>query len=170
MAEATQSCLILTFLPPTGPAIAGNGTAVSATIRVGAVTGPMKFVRMRVLNAAGQLRPACCSLEQYGQVFTPAANTTTTVALGFPMTFDPGPSDEKMVQANDLIALEVLAPDVPLPGFWPNNGGQDATIANYLWLPALSTQGTPASSALLNYTAGYGGFVPTFTWTYAPAR
>jgi hypothetical protein len=170
--QGAQSCLILTFLPPASRTITGSGTAVSATIRVGATTGPMRFVRMRILQAASPARPQCCSLEQYGDVFTPTANDVTTVQLGFPMTFDPGPDDEEEVQANDLIALEVLAPDVPLPGFWPRNGAMDSTIANYLWLPAPSEQGVAApSNRLLNYSAGYGGFVPTFTWTFdGPTR
>ena len=73
------------------------------------------------------------------------------------------------IARSDVIALEVLAPNVPIPGFWPSNGAQVPDIANYVWLPSLSAQQTAApSNFLLNYTASYSGFVPLFSIAYVP--
>ncbi|MEZ4257662.1 MAG: hypothetical protein R3B36_01260 [Polyangiaceae bacterium] len=166
-AQGASSCLVLTFVATGAPALR-SGTAVSAAIRVGAVTGPMRFVRMRILFNRTQ-KQQCCSVEQYGDVFTPTANGDTTVALGFPMTLDPLPAetDLETIAANDLVALEVLAPDVPIPGTWTQNGGADTGTASYMWLPALSTQNIPAPSGqLLNYQGSYSGFVPSFNFTF----
>lgn len=149
------------------PAV-GSGTAVSADIKVGATTGPMRFVRMRLLYQNG-VGPKCCSLEQYGDTFTPQANTTTTIPLNFKMTEEsaPPPTDTTTIIANDVVALEVLDAATPIPGHWPSNGAQVPDIANYLYLPALSSQNTPApSNVLVNYSGGFSGFVPLFTISY----
>ena len=170
-ASGAQSCTLLTFLPPQGPS-PGSGTAVSANIRVGDITGPMRFVRMRILFQNG-VGPKCCSLEQYGETFTPQASAATNIALGFSMLEEsiPPPSDLTTIAANDLIALEVLSPNVPIPGFWPSNGGAVANIANYLWLPSLSSANTPAPShVLLNYQGSFSGFVPLFNFVFVPNR
>jgi hypothetical protein len=164
-----QSCLVLTFLAPDGPSL-GSGTAVSASLRVGTSTGPMRFVRMRILYSRST-GPKCCSLEQYGDAFTPAANTLSTIPLGFAMRIDPLPPQDDLstIIANDLIALEVLAPDVAIPGVWTNSGGAVLGTASYMWLPALSAQNVPAPSGqLLNYQGSYSGFVPTFNISYLP--
>jgi hypothetical protein len=163
-----QSCTLVTFLPPVSPAV-GSGTAVSANIKVGATTGPMRFLRMRLLYQNGT-GPKCCSLQEYGETFTPTAGTTTTVPLNFKMTEEsvPPPTDTTSIVANDTIALEVLSPTVPIPGHWPSNGAQVPDIANYLWLPSLTSQKAAAPTNLLNYTAGFSGFVPLFTISYVP--
>lgn len=169
-AAGAGSCTLITFLPPSGTS-PGSGTAVSATIKVGATTGQMRFVKMRILFQNG-VGPKCCSLEQYGDTFTPKANGTTTVPLGFAMVEDhvPPANDLTTIAANDLVALEVLSPSVPIPGYWPNNGGTVTNIANYLWLPALSSVQTPApSNELLNYSGSFSGFVPLFNIAYAPS-
>jgi hypothetical protein len=169
-AAGSPSCLVLTFLAPIAgqPTSLKSGTALSATIAVGSVTGPMRFVRMRILFNRKD-KQQCCSLEQYGDEFTPKANGTTTVSLSFPMTIEPLPpeNDTTTTIANDLIALEVLSPDVPIPGHWPNNGGPVDGTASYMWLPALSTKGQQApSNQLLVYTGSYTGFVPSFNISY----
>lgn len=51
------------------------GVAVSASINVGAVTGPMRFVLQRNAHSLIAGGEACCSLEQYGNVFTPLRRT-----------------------------------------------------------------------------------------------
>lgn len=162
-----QSCLVLTFVAdPSKVGTLKSGTATTATIRVGATTGPMRFVRMRILynRTTG---PKCCSLEQYGDTFTPTANSDTTVNLNFPITLDPTPAQDDLetTAANDLVALEVLSGNVPIPGSWPNNGGAVEGTASYMWLPALSARGTPApSNQLLQYEGSYSGFVPAFNY------
>jgi len=165
-----QSCLVLTFLASNTGASFTRATATSASIRVGASTGPMRFVRMRILFSH-RSQQQCCSVEQYGDVFTPTANAVTQVPLGFDMIFESVPPKEQLdtVVANDLIALEVLAPNVPIPGVWPSNGGAVQGTASYMWLPALSAQNVPApSQQLLNYQGSYSGFVPAFNVTFQP--
>jgi hypothetical protein len=169
-ASGSGSCTLLTFLPPAAIS-PGSGTAVSADIKVGATTGPMRFVKMRILYQNG-VGPKCCSLQEYGEEFTPRANATTTVPLGFAMLEEhvPPATDTTTIIANDLIALEVLAPNVPIPGHWPANGGPVTNIANYLWLPALSSVDTPApSNVLLQHTGSFSGFVPLFSIAYVPS-
>jgi hypothetical protein len=150
--QGAPSCMLITFFGgahPTAP-----GVVVSANIRIGAVTGPMRFVKARILysNNTGQV---CCSVEQYGPVFTPQANAITTVNLNFQMTEEhvPAPNDDRVV-ANDLVALEILAPDVPLPGVWTNNGGGDLGLPNYAPTQNLLSDGS------------YSGFLPAFNLNY----
>lgn len=148
-------------LQPSGP-----GTITGATIRVGAVTGPMRFVRMRLLYQNG-FGPACCSAEQYGDVFTPSANADTTVPLSFAITFEraPPPTDTTTVVAQDYIALEVLAPSVPIPGIWRQNGGQEQFLNTEVWLPALSSQ-LPAPTQNLRSSGSFSGFLAAFNYTF----
>jgi len=162
--QGAPSCLLLTFFPGAQPPTAG--TVVSANIRVGAVTGPMRFVRMRILYQHGTDR-ACCSVEEYGDVFTPTPNGTTTVPLGFRMTVEsvPPPGDFTII-ANDLVGLEVLAPNVPIPGIWTAGGGADFTLPDYLWLPALSTRGLNAPTNNLRSEGSFSGFVPTYNLNF----
>lgn len=165
--QGAQSCLVLTFAADPQGRTMQKGTVTSATIRVDGATGPMRFVRMRMLysRASGQ---KCCSLEQYGEVFTPAVGQQTTVQLSFPMTEDhvPPENDLATIIANDFVAYEILAPNVPIPGYWPANGGPVPATASYMYLPAPSTQGVPApSNVLLNHTGSYSGFLPAFTFT-----
>jgi hypothetical protein len=133
----------------------------------------MRFVRMRILYQAGRVPPQeCCSVEQYGAVFTPTANTTTTVPLGFAMQEDhvPADNDTTTIAVNDTLALEVLEPDVPIPGYWPANGGPVQGTASYIYFPALSDQSVTApSAALVNSSGSYSGFVPSFTISYVPS-
>jgi hypothetical protein len=159
-----QSCLLVTFFG--GAATTVGGTVVSANIRVGPVTGPMRFVKARILyqSATGQ---ACCSVQQYGPVFTPTANAITTVPLNFRMTEDhvPAPEDPTIV-ANDLVALEILAPNVPIPGTWTNNGGSDLLLPNYIWLPSMTERGINAPTQNLRSEGSFSGFLPSYNLNY----
>ncbi len=159
-----QSCLLVTFF--NGAAPRENGTVVSANISVGPVTGPMRFVKARILyqSATGQ---ACCSVQQFGPVFTPQANTITTVPLNFQMTEDhvPAATDPTIV-ANDLVALEVLAPNVPIPGTWVNNGGAVLELPTYIYLPSFSERGLGAPSQNLRSEGSYSGFHPSYNLNF----
>ena len=162
--QGAGSCLLITFF---GGAVSNReGTVVSANIRIGPVTGPMRFVRARILyqSATGQ---ACCSVQEYGPVFTPQANSITTVPLGFRMTEDhvPAPTDPTIV-ANDLVALEILAPDVPIPGVWTNNGGSDLGLPNYIYLPSMTQRGLNAPTQNLRSEGSYSGFLPSYNLNY----
>jgi hypothetical protein len=147
----SASCTLLTYssLQPTSP-----GVAVSANIGVGPTTGQMRFVRMRILEEVGST--ACCSAEQFGEIFTPQANGLTTVPLDFVM--EQGTDIETGIRYADWIGLEILAPDVPLPGVWTQNGGPDIALPSYLWLPSLSSRG-PAPTQNLRSEGSYSGFL-----------
>lgn len=159
-----QTCTIVTYSNVQPPSA---GKIVSATIGVGPVTGPMRFVRLRILaeQSAGN---ACCSEEQLGDVFTPAASALSTIPLA--LTIERGTDVETGIIFNDWIGLEVLAPDVPIPGVWTANGGADITLPDYEWFPALSTRGMGLPTQNLRSEGSYSGFVPTFNISFAPAQ
>ncbi|MEO8138576.1 MAG: hypothetical protein ABI742_02965 [Gemmatimonadota bacterium] len=160
------SCLLITFFPGSQPTT--DGTVESANIRIGQVTGQMRFVRARVLyqHVTGAV---CCSVEQYGPIFTPQANAITTVDLRFPMTEDhvPIPGDPRII-ANDLIALEVLGANIPIPGTWPNNGGSILALPNYAYFPAFTTRGLNAPTQNLHSDGSYSGFLPAYNLNFRP--
>jgi hypothetical protein len=163
------SCLYLTFFG--GEQGGVPGTAVSANIRVGPVTGPMRFVKLRILfqdNDIGFDR-ACCSAQEYGAVFTPAPNAVTTVPLNFQMVRDPAPTPRSDPLAGaDLIGLEVLAPNVPIPGFWTQNGGGQLDLPTYVYAPALSTRVPAPSLGNMRSDSSFSGFQPTFNIAFVP--
>jgi hypothetical protein len=172
------SCLLLTFFPGAQPTV--PGLVVSANVRVGAVTGRMRFVKMRILvknilvALPNFVEPdrACCSVEQYGPEFTPTANGVTTVPLNFQMRAEriPPIDDLNTIAAGDLVGLEVLAPNVPIPGVWVNNGGSVLTLPNYLWLPAMSARGgTAAPTQNLRSEGSYSGFLPSYNLNFRAA-
>ena len=162
--QGAASCTIVTYsnVQPTAA-----GKIVAATIGVGAVTGPMRFVRLRIL-AEQSTGNACCSAEEFAAPFTPAANGLTTVPLDLVM--ERGTDVNTGIAFNDWIGLEVMAPNVPIPGVWTNNGGADITLPDYLWLPALSARGMGTPTQNLRSEGSYSGFVPTFNVSFAPAQ
>ncbi len=163
--QGQTSCTVVTYSNVQPTAL---GIAVSATIGVGPTTGPMRFVRMRVL-AEQSTGTACCSVEEVGQTFTPVANALTTVPLGFIM--DRGTDIETGIIFNDWIGLEVLAANVPIPGVWTNNGGADVTLPTYMWLPALSGRaGGALPTQNLRSEGSFSGFVPSFNVAFAAVR
>ena len=171
--QGSPTCLLVTFFDGAQPSV--PGTVVSANIRIGNITGPMRFVRARILvrNILTGLDRACCSVEEYGPVFTPAVNSIATVPLNFRMTADhiPPANDLVTIAAGDLVGLEVLAPNVPIPGNWVNNGGSVLQLPNYLWLPAMSTRsGTNGASQNLRSEGSFSGFLPSYNLNFIPAR
>lgn len=135
-----------------------TGTVQRVRVKVGATTGPMRVNVIRFLfqQTADPSRPMSAGpfLESYGPRFTPAANATTTVAANLPVQEDPTPpaSDKSTVQVIDALALEVEAPNVPIPLFG------SANTLSYPVVPGPSASGTPAPSpnALPTYTTTAG--------------
>ncbi|HXD55223.1 MAG TPA: hypothetical protein VN618_10760 [Solirubrobacteraceae bacterium] len=116
-------------------------------VRVGPVTGPMQVLVMRSLyqNKAGDPgHPyfACCFVERYGPVFTPAANAVTSEPVDLPMTEEPVPPPEDFTTnaAGDFLALSVLSPEVPIPVIVDHSSGDSG------FYPAVTEAGTPAPS------------------------
>ena len=164
--QGAQSCTLLAVSgqPPS------RGVVISATLGVGPTAGPMRFVRLRILNdtSIGGTGPACCSAEQFSDVFTPQANGLTTVPLNFPIMNDVDIATKTLF--NDWVGLEILAPNVPLPGIWTNNGGGVLSLPDYLWLPGLSTRASGPLPQNLRSEGSFSGFLPTFNLSFAAAR
>ena len=163
-----KSCMLVT-IPYTGAASSTPGTAVSANIFVGPVTGSMRFVRARILEAVGT-GPLCCSVEQYGAVFTPTPNSITTVSLGFPL----GPTDTNVttgLRFQDVVGLEILSPTVPVPGNFvgPPDGTGALIHTNSEFFPAMSQRGLGVSVPTQNVRAegiGFFNFRPSYNLNF----
>jgi hypothetical protein len=166
-----NSCTMITFFD--GAQVPAPGVVVAANIKVGPVTGPMRFVRARVLfkRGIGSDTTACCSVEQVGQTFTPAPNSITTVPLNFAMTHDPIPAQNNFtaIAAQDLVAIEVLAPNVPIPGTWVNNFSGNFSQANYIYWPAFTLNPNNAGQNKKSNT-GFSGFMPSYNLNFVAAR
>ena len=168
------SCTIVTFSAQ-DPGVGRPGTVTTASIRVGATTGRMRFVRLRNLyqNKAGTNgNRQCCAVMEYGTVFTPTPNSVTTVPLNFRMTWETPPpaTDFTTVIGQDRVGLEVLDAGTPIPGVWTRNGLAETGVnATFIWLPSISNQGFAAGALQLpNYTTSFSGFVPSFSYTFVP--
>ncbi|MBC7842072.1 MAG: hypothetical protein H7099_07160 [Gemmatimonadaceae bacterium] len=163
-----NSCTLITYFD--GAQVPTSGTVVSANIKVGAVTGPMRFVRVRVLFQRNlpQDVQSCCSVEQVGVTFTPTPNAITTVPLNFAMTHEaiqPALAIGTTI-AQDMVALEVLSPNVPIPGTWVNPPfGPNFVQANYIYWPAFTLN--PANAGQnKRATAGFSGFMPSYNLNF----
>jgi hypothetical protein len=158
----SPSCMYYSGAPGPSSYAPASGTITAVHVRVGAVTGPMQAVIMRSLyqNKAGDPgHPyfACCFVERYGPVFTPQANTVTTVATSLPVTEEPtpGPDDFSTTAAGDFLALSVLAPNVPIPAFGDGRSG----YAGYYPAPSEGSTPAPSPNPLTMATDGFGAQV-----------
>jgi hypothetical protein len=151
----SQSCMA-SYLGLTAPA---SGTVTQVRVRVGPTTGPMRVNVIRFLfkqNPGDPSHPTSAGpfLEAYGPQFTPAANAVTPVTTSLAMQEDPTPPpyDAVTIQVIDVLALEVLAPNVRIPAF------VDATALSYLTYPAPSQQGlaAPSTNAIPGSLLGTG--------------
>ena len=106
----------------------------------------MQIVVMRSLfqNSGDPGHPyfACCFVQQYGPIFTPAANAVTEVQTALPMIVDPVPPPEDLISnaRGDFLALSVLDPNVPIPASF------DGQTFYSGYGPAPTPQTTPAPS------------------------
>ncbi len=141
------SCLFYSGAP--GPSFYApiSGTVSRVRVKTGNFRqGPMQIVVMRSLfqNSTTPGRPyfACCFVQQYGPIFTPAPNAVTEVQTALPMIVDPVPPPEDLVSnaRGDFLALSVLDPDVPIPATF------DGQTVFSGYGPAPTPQTTPAPS------------------------
>jgi hypothetical protein len=142
-----------------------SGTVTTVRVKMGPETGPMQINVIRFLfrQTGNTAKPelACCFLEAYGPVFTPAANAVTTVATNLPVTVEatPPPNDTTTIAATDQLALSSLNPKVQVPLFATNNGQNDLSVLSYAWYPAPTAPGVPAPSPNpINGFADLSGF------------
>lgn len=90
----------------------GPGVLTAVRIKAAAPVGPMRVTILRATRSGVGF--ACCFFAAESATFTPAANATTQVNLRLPMRSDLDPNFGETV---DYMALTVLAPGVPVPGF-----------------------------------------------------
>jgi hypothetical protein len=142
------SCTFFSGAPGPGFYAPLSGTVTAVRVKSGNFAqGPMQVVVMRSLyqnNVADPGHPffACCFVERYGPIFTPAPNAVTTVPTALPMVEDPIPPPEDGVTnaRGDFLALSVLDPNVPVPATFDN-----ASVYSG-FAPAPEPQTTPAPS------------------------
>ncbi len=138
------------FYPVTS---AGRFTITQVRVAVGPVTGAMAAVVMRGLyrNTTDPGHPdyACCTFVTESQPFTPNANAITAVNVQLPLEDDatPQPGDTTTIAVNDMLALAVLQPGVPVPMY----NLDDLDTASFVWNTA-----TPSSQVPSVYSDTYG--------------
>jgi hypothetical protein len=130
-----------------------SGTVTAVRVKMGPNTGPMQVnvVRFLFRQTGDPAKPelACCFVEAYGPVFTPAANAITTVPTDLPVKVEPTPppADTTTIAATDQLALSSLDPSVQVPLFATKNGENDLSVLSYAWYPApTAAAGVPAPS------------------------
>jgi hypothetical protein len=106
----------------------GNGVITNVRVRVGPVTGPMQVVVQQALRKDNPASPgnptyACCQAIRFSQVFTPAANSTTSVRVNLPIRQDISPDPSTGYYVDQHLALSVLAANVPIPAASNPNSG-----------------------------------------------
>lgn len=116
-----------TSLAATGPRTGGQGVLATGTIsqvkvKVGATTGKMQVVVMRyeaqISANSGASEPQSIPLTAVAAspVFTPAANTTTTIPVELPTKIEvQQPNPQTLVLSYDFVGLSVLEEHVPVP-------------------------------------------------------
>ncbi len=145
----SQSCMASYLGTGTDSLVApASGTVSTIRVKVGPGTGPMRVNVIRFLfrqNPGDPAHPTSAGpfLQAYGPQFTPAANATTPVATNLAMQEDstPAPNDGTTIQVIDALALEVAAPNVPIPLFASGPG-----TLTYLTYPSPTQQGLAAPS------------------------
>jgi len=142
-----------------------SGTVTAVRVKVGPVSGQMQIAVVRTLYKntfqPGKPEIACCVIERYGPAFTPQPNATTTVPTSLPMVEEatPAPTDTTTIAAGDLLALEVLEPNVPVPAYTATAGASEAAIPDFAWFPAPSQAGVPAPSPnVVSYNGDFSGY------------
>jgi hypothetical protein len=129
-----------------------SGTVTAVRVKTGASTGPMQIdvVRFLFRQTGNPATPelACCFVQAYGPVFTPAANSITTVPTNLPVKVEPTPppADTTTIAATDQLALSSLDPNVQVPLFATKNGENDLSVLSYAWYPAPTSPAVPAPS------------------------
>ena len=115
----------------------GTGRVTNVRVKVGPVTAPMQVA---ILQAYRGSVTGCCTGIRMSQVFTPAPNGVTQVAVNLPTeTSIVNSSDGNPTAVFQLIGLSVLASNVPIPA---HDLGQHSVDnlqlpANYACFPAL---------------------------------
>ncbi len=102
--------------------LTGPGQISQITVKVGAITGPMKAVVMRGESSfsLGESEPhssmSCCTDIAESQTFTPAANSTTPVAVELPVALEElSPNPQTLSISYAYVGLSVSQDGLPVP-------------------------------------------------------
>jgi hypothetical protein len=125
----------------------GKGTITQVSVRVGAHTGPMKVVIMRVLvefldigTEDVHLESSCCVDVAESESFTPTANAVTTVPVSLPVEVEGSVSPG--LKVDDLVGLSVLELGVPIPARDDRSEGILDEPSDFDEFPAMQPGGT----------------------------
>jgi hypothetical protein len=134
----------------------GPGVLTAVRIKAASPTGPMRVTILRATRSGVGF--ACCFFAAESATFTPAANATTQVNLRLPMRSDLDPNFGETV---DYMALTVLAPGVPVPGFDGGIPGDVTRSSSLAFFPHVR----PGDSRVDG--AGVTDFVPLIQGNFA---
>lgn len=154
--DNTQTCITIQFFPIYGPNCSvvsnnpstgensfppvGEGIVSRVRVKVGPVTGRMQVAVEEALRKDNPTDPghptyACCKLVALSQVFTPAANSVTTVPVNFPVKQSLTPEPATGFYIDDHLSLSILDEGVPIPAATDNSAGVG------IWFPAWQNLG-----------------------------
>lgn len=147
--QGSQSCMFTYFGSGADTLFAPvSGTVTAIRVKVGNITGKMRVnvVRFNYYQTGDPSHPKTVTgpyLEAYGPEFTPQANAITQVATRLPVQLDPNPApgDTSTIQSSDALALEIEAPNVPIP-----LDSDAAASSLYVTYPGPTEQGLQAPS------------------------
>ena len=93
---------------------AGNGTVTTASVHIGATTGPMRFVMVRGFYNVDNGNSSCCVVLLQSKTFTPARNAVTSEKVNFPIVANNSIVDGDL-EVFDLLGLLVMSASTPIP-------------------------------------------------------
>ncbi len=114
-----------------------GGTVRRVWVKTGPVTGPMKVTVIGLIRAEGSTAsPGCCFYRRESQVFTPAPNAVSEIAVNLPVRHELNPITNAWDY--DVLALTVLDPSVPVPAHYTGVANPSGLgIASASMYPAL---------------------------------
>jgi hypothetical protein len=132
-----------------------GGVVTRVRVKAGPVVGPVQVTVLRAMRGFGGVRFSCCFFAGASQVFTPAPNAVTSVAVRLPMRNDITPNVGETV---DYLGLTVLAPGVPIPMHEIGNPGDVSGPGGLAFFPHVDAANA-ANAGRPDYN-GVGGLVP----------
>lgn len=134
-----------------------GGVLTSVSVKVGPTTGPMQATILRATR--GDYGFQCCYHAGESQVFTPAANSVTTVPVRLPMRNDLLPNLGETV---DYVGITVLAAGVPVPMQDLGNANNFPTQGAIGFFPHVKPGDVRVDGA------GLGALVPLIAGEFSP--
>ena len=128
----------------------GSGTLTTASVRIGATTGPMRFVMVRGFYNVDNGNSSCCVVLLQSKTFTPARNAVTTEKVNFPIVSNNSIVDGDL-EVFDVLGLLVMSASTPIPSSTRPAGRSTPNPPT----TSCSERSTPASAQLFYDSLGY---------------